>query len=276
MSVELLKEGHILVDLGPMHLKAMVYREGAPFTKGAEIAAEAALYHFTELAKVKNEAKLPITEYETTWQYPAVLRKMIEACRKTNTPTITPMAAVAGAIADFAADAAVQVGATKVLIDNGGDVAIRLARGENTRVGIKSRRDVADFDYVVELDVNSMVGGVATSGLGGRSFSLGIASAAMAASPSGAEADACATLIGNATFIDSPAIARRPAEEIDPDTDIKGNQVVVKVGTLTGAEIKMAIEQGLAEARRLGVIGALVAVKEEVAFFPEGFVKKKS
>lgn len=276
MSILLLKEGHVLVDLGPMHLKVMAYREGAPFTKGARVAAEAAIYHFTELARVKDEAKRPIQTYSSTWQYPAVLRRMIEACRRTKTPRITPMAAVAGAIADFAAEAAVEAGSTKVLVDNGGDVAIRLGQGERTRVGAKSQREVAGFDYVVELEASSAVGGVATSGLGGRSFTLGIASAAMAAAPSAAEADACATLIGNATLIDSPVIERSAAEEHDPDTDIKGYLVVDRVGDLAGAEIKLAIEQGLAEARRLAVLGALVAVKGEVAFFPEGFVKKKS
>jgi uncharacterized protein len=109
------------------------------------------------------------------------------------------------------------------------------------------------------------IGGACTSGLGGRSFTRGIASAATVFADRAAIADAAATAIANATFIDTSAVHRRLAERIDPDTDLKGVEVVTSVGLLSDDEIKMALEQGISRAQRLidrNVIkGACVSVK---------------
>ena len=109
------------------------------------------------------------------------------------------------------------------------------------------------------------IGGVCTSGLGGRSFTRGIASAATVFADRAAIADAAATAVANATFVKTSAVRRWLADAIDPDTDLKGVEVTTAVGILSDREIEMALGQGITRAEDLvnrGLIkGACVAVK---------------
>jgi len=143
---------------------------------------------------------------------------------------LTPMAAVAGTIADEVADFLFEHGMTKVVVDNGGDVAVRADREEPITVGI--RPDVSDHavSYVIGLDPDLHSHGVATSGLGGRSLTRGIASAATVVARTASLADAAATAVANASFLEDEQVWRRPAEELDPYTDIAGLDITVKVG----------------------------------------------
>ncbi|WP_204349766.1 hypothetical protein, partial [Klebsiella pneumoniae] len=77
------------------------------------------------------------------------------------------------------------------------------------------------------------IGGIATSGAQGRSFSLGIADSVTVLARDAASADAAATLIANAVDLDHPAIRRRPARNLDPDSDLGDRLVTVGVGDLT-------------------------------------------
>ena len=101
------------------------------------------------------------------------------------------------------------------------------------------------------------VRGIATSGRGGRSFSLGIADSATVLARTAAAADAAATLIANAVDIDHPAIERRPACELDPDSDLGDLPVTVAVGELLRDAVDQALDRGLAEARRLRRLGLI-------------------
>ena len=103
------------------------------------------------------------------------------------------------------------------------------------------------------------VRGIATSGRHGRSFSLGIADAVTVLARDAPSADAAATLIANAVNVDDPAIVRRPARDLDPDSDLGDLPVVVDVGPLTPAQIAAALDAGVARAeamRRAGLIEA--------------------
>jgi hypothetical protein len=124
--------------------------------------------------------------------------------------------------------------------------------------------------YVISIDAGSGVGGVATSGFGGRSFTKGIASAATILSANASLADAAATVVGNFTNVEDPGIARSRAEAIYPDTDIAGEWVTTRVGTLPIETVEEALQNGLDKARALcarGLIqGALIAVKKRVAW----------
>ena len=131
---------------------------------------------------------------------------------------ITPMAAVAGAVADEMLQAMCAGRALdKAYVNDGGDIAIHLAPGHELRAGIfrrcARRRGAPDR-------TTSPVRGIATSGRGGRSFSLGIADAVTVLAATAAAADAAATLIANAVNVDHPSIERRPARELDPDSDL--------------------------------------------------------
>jgi hypothetical protein len=108
------------------------------------------------------------------------------------------------------------------------------------------------------LVVNGLASfGMATSGFGGRSFTLGIADAATVVSGSGAVADAAATYVGNATNVETWLVARKKAAEIDPDTDIPDEMVTVRVGKLDGELVREALSRGLAAALKLKEAGII-------------------
>ena len=110
---------------------------------------------------------------------------------------------------------------------------------------------------MARLTCDSPVRGIATSGRGGRSFSLGIADSATVLAATAAAADAAATLIANAVNIDHPSIERRPARELDPDSDLLDLPVTVAIGPLPDHVIAEALDRGAAEARRLRLCGLI-------------------
>ena len=158
--------------------------------------------------------ELPILRRPVGDAYPLlqgpVARRMAEAVWPHRAVYITPMAAVAGAVADEMLEAMVR-GRTldKAYVNNGGDIAIHLTPGHELRAGIFA----AALDGVARLTHDRPVRGIATSGCGGRSFSLGIADSATVLAATAAAADAAATLIANAVNADHPSIERRPARD---------------------------------------------------------------
>jgi len=192
-----------------------------------------------------------------------VARRMAEACRPFTSVFLTPMAAVAGAVADELL--AQMLGAARldrVFINNGGDIAVFLAPGQALEVGIAgafSRGNVPVLNGRLRLEAGSGVGGIATSGARGRSFSLGIADAVTVLGRGAAAADAAATLIANAVNVETPAVARRPAVELDPDSDLGEELVTVAVGALTAVEIETALAAGLARAAAYRSQGLIIA-----------------
>lgn len=183
-----------------------------------------------------------------------VARRMAEAVWPHRSIYITPMAAVAGAVADEMLQAMMKdCRLDKAYVNDGGDIAIHLAPRHELSAGIF----VAAFDGKVRLTYDSPVRGIATSGWGGRSFSLGIADSVTVLAATAAAADAAATVIANAVNADHPAIKRRPAHDLDPDSDLLDLPVTVSVGPLPGAVIDAALDRGAAEARRLRLCGLI-------------------
>jgi ApbE superfamily uncharacterized protein (UPF0280 family) len=183
-----------------------------------------------------------------------VARRMAEAVWPHRAVYITPMAAVAGSVADEML-AAMLLGRTldKAYVNNGGDIAFHLNEGQELKAGIF----VDALDGAVRLSHDRPVRGIATSGWGGRSFSRGIVDSVTVLAANAAMADAAATIIANAVDADHPAIERRPARELDPDSDLGELLVTTEVGALPAAIIDQALERGAAEARRLGLSAAL-------------------
>jgi ApbE superfamily uncharacterized protein (UPF0280 family) len=183
----------------------------------------------------------------------AVARRMQCAVAPFAPAFITPMAAVAGAVADeIIAAMAGEPGLVKAHANNGGDVAFHLAAGESVTAAMAGGQ--------VTISAAAPWRGVATSGWRGRSHSLGIADAVTVLATNAAAADAAATLIANAVDLPGhPAITRRPASELAPDSDLGVRPVTVAVGPLTEAETNDALDRGAAEAalmRDRGLIGA--------------------
>ena len=160
---------------------------------------------------------------------------------------ITPMAAVAGAVAEEVLSAMTQSAELdRAYVNNGGDIAVHLAPGCRYRIGMIERPEKLTLFGAVEISADSAVRGIATSGWRGRSFSLGIADAVTVLAASASDADAAATIIGNA--VDLPGhlgIVRVPAREIAPDSDLGDLLVTRGVGMLASRDIDEALERGV-------------------------------
>lgn len=176
-----------------------------------------------------------------------IARAMHQAVLPFAAEIVTPMAAVAGAVADEILRVMVQAGGLhRAYVNNGGDVAFHLAPGQSMTAAIAAGQGAG-----ITLSADNPVRGVATSGWRGRSHSLGIADSVTVLAASAAAADAAATLIANR--VDLPghaAIARRPARDLSPDSDLGGRLVTVGVGPLTPTDIETALERGADFAHR--------------------------
>ena len=269
-TVEVLPNGTVFFDCGPMRMFIQVSEQGKALVELAKEGAKKAREVLEDLALFLPVIKKKAQELDVEGDYPEIVRRMIEATRMMEEPDLTPMAAVAGAASDAVADFVILRGGTKIIIDNGGDIALRLREGEVARVGIKTDIHARHPSYVISIHEAMGVGGVATSGLGGRSFTKGIASAATVLSRTASYSDAAATVIGNFTNVEDLHIKRSLAEHIYPDTDIVGEWVTVEVGELPQEKIEEALKHGLSKAEsicRKGLIkGAFVAVQKEVVW----------
>jgi ApbE superfamily uncharacterized protein (UPF0280 family) len=263
--VQALLDGTFLVDYGPMRMFISVSENGKPLFDLAEEGARLAMRVLEDLATFLPVIRKKSKELEIKGVFPEVVRRMIEAIKKMDELDLTPLAAVAGTAADVVADFIFSRGGTKIIVDNGGDVAIRLREGEVARVGIKTEIDAKQPAYFFTIDSTMGIGGVATSGLGGRSFTKGIASAATVLSDTASFSDAAATVIGNFTNIEDREVSRSLAEKIYPDTDIAGEWITVKVGRLCEEKIEKALTNGLSKANSIyekGLIkGAFIALQ---------------
>lgn len=201
------------------------------------------------LLKAPASAGSPEPEGSTARRMTAAVRLYAADC------FITPMAAVAGAVADevlaaMLAGFAPDNRPRRIHVNNGGDIAIHLDAGADYRIGI-AREDGADLGAFAVL-ADSPTRGIATSGRGGRSLSMGIADSVTVLADSAAAADAAATVIGNAVDLDGhPSVTRRPAFMIKDDSDLGSRLVVTGCGPLHAAEIAQALERGVAAARGL-------------------------
>jgi ApbE superfamily uncharacterized protein (UPF0280 family) len=172
---------------------------------------------------------------------------------------ITPMAAVAGSVAEELLGA--MVGAAQLeraYVNNGGDIALYLADGEQFTVGLMDRPDDHGLMRTMVIRADDPTRGVATSGRHGRSFSLGIADAVTVLARTASQADAAVTIIANAVDLPGhPAIVRCPAQDLQPDSDLGARLVTRDVGELSDVEIEDALEAGADKARQLLAAGLI-------------------
>jgi ApbE superfamily uncharacterized protein (UPF0280 family) len=166
---------------------------------------------------------------------------------------ITPMAAVAGAVAEEILGAMVDAAhLERAYVNNGGDIALHLADGECFTVGLVDRPDRPGLMRTTIINAEDSTRGIATSGRHGRSFSLGIADAVTVLARTAAQADAAATIIANAVDLPGhPAILRCPAHDLQPDSDLGARLVTRNVGALQEFEIASALDAGAHKARVL-------------------------
>lgn len=211
----------------------------------------------TELVAELPELRRPAVRRPRSFMSPTANRMELAVCH--HVPTfITPMAAVAGSVADEIL-AALLVGRIleKAYVNNGGDIAMHLAPGQSMSAAIAGTGH--GFADRIVIHGSDPVRGIATSGWRGRSFSLGIADAATVLARTAADADAAATLIANAVDLPGhPAIVRVPASRLAPDSDLGERLVTRGVGDLSPAEIARALERGRAVAETMRREGKII------------------
>ena len=274
-----------MAEWGPMRLVISSFLGKIPQREMNLRAAETAFDCLEEVARLDKGLRKPWTEIARK-PTETLGGKMLESVRAVGDTRLTPMAAVAGTIADGVADFLFSRGMTKVIVNNGGDIAVRFMAPNRVRVGLRERVDRQEFFHAVSLRVpfekEGAAFGIATSGLGGRSLTCGIASAATIIAKTASLADAAATAVANVSFVKSPGVIRRSAETIDPQTDIPGTMVTVNVKGLDQKTRVKAVSQSLELAERFvekGIIlGAFVVVDGEsgmTRFFEENLVSKE-
>lgn len=191
----------------------------------------------------------------------AVARRMAGAVAPFAAETfITPMAAVAGAVADAVLAAMLAAAALdRAFVNNGGDIALHCGPGHTLAVGLVDRPDRPGLFGRTTIRHRDGIGGIATSGWRGRSFSRGIADSATVLAGTAAAADAAATIVANAVDLPGhPAVRRAPAEAIHPDSDLGPRLVTRDVGPLAAGEIEAALAAGLDRAENLVARGLIL------------------
>jgi ApbE superfamily uncharacterized protein (UPF0280 family) len=195
-----------------------------------------------------------------------VARRMWAACLPFRHGYITPMAAVAGAVAQELIVHYERAGIERAWVNNGGDIAWHLAPGRSLRIGLfadLARLDARqllhgiDVDGRIELSAEQPVRGIATSGWRGRSLSRGIADSVSVLASSAAQADAAATVIANAVDVEDPRIVRRPANQVKDESDLGSIAVTVDVPPLGVDAVNRALHAGRQRAETLRAAGLI-------------------
>jgi len=253
---------------GPIDIVAEAH--GDPYAvAAAHDAAWARFGHvLDELVRELPLLRLPVTD--KLRPRGVVGQRMWDACAAFSPMFITPMAAVAGSVAQELIAFYDRPGIERAWINNGGDIAVHLAPGQSARVGVFA--DIARFDWrdhnnsilttdgQFEVHADEPVRGVATSGWRGRSFSLGIADSVTVLAATAAQADAAATVIANAVDVDDALIQRKPASECKDDSDLGDALVTVDVPPLAPSQVKSALDTGAICAKVLQKGGLVWAV----------------
>lgn len=258
----------VLVECGPMRLVIRAWNGGQPEIKLTRLAAEVSISYLERIARWRSLLSRPTPQIEELPQDKLGLCMVADA-NAIGDDDLTPLAAVAGTIADAVADWLFDRGTTRVIVENGGDIAIRLAVGETTTVGVRPQVNSRQISHVIRLEGSRAAWGVATSGVGGRSLTRGIASAVTVVAANASVADAAATAIGNACFVKDDGVIQLPAESIDPNTDLAGLSVTAEVGILSTEKVLQAIESARRKAALLAhrktILGAFIALQNVFA-----------
>ena len=213
--------------------------------------------------------RLPVQAHQPCPLQGAVARRMWLACSPWAAQHfITPMAAVAGSVAQSLIASYDRPGVARAWVNNGGDIALHLAPGQSARVGLYAdlaRLPVHGWGQDIQLDgalevTHAMpVRGVATSGWRGRSFSFGIADSVTVLAATAAQADAAASMIANAVNVNHPGIVRQPAHSLRDMTDLGDLAVTVDVPRLPANLVQQALQAGWQCARECQAQGWIAA-----------------
>jgi uncharacterized protein len=252
-QIQVLADGRRLhMQDGPIDLIVEAFGESAEIQNAYRAASHRFMTVLDELCE-------ELTTLRQQWRpdltvHGPIAQRIVRAVAPHGRSTfITPMAAVAGAVAEeILASMTRNAQLSKAYVNDGGDIALYLARGEEFSVGMVERPDRPSLFGTLRIQSTDAVRGIATSGWRGRSFSLGIADAVTALARSAADADAAATIIANAVDLPgSEKIGRLRACELAPDSDLGERLVTESVAQLNPEEIHQALDAGASVAAHL-------------------------
>jgi hypothetical protein len=256
------------VEIGPASLVITAEKDGGRFYFERAKVEEGLRSILGEIGNYLPLLKQKAYKVKNVKGLPPTVRNMVEAAKEVDEAGLTPMAAVAGAVSDSLREVLKTDNPDVVMVNNGGDISIFNRRGKTLGIGIGDIATGTPTPYVLRIGgMNEF--GIATSGFGGRSFTLGLADLATVVAPTGAIADAAATFLGNRTNVETDTVTRKRAFDVDPLTDIPEEFVTVSIGEMDRELVMKALKNGLAEADRLKARGiiheALIVMKGEMA-----------
>jgi ApbE superfamily uncharacterized protein (UPF0280 family) len=253
---EFISPGSMFIEVGPASIVVRGEKEGQTFVFDKRELNECLIGILSEVRESLPVLRQKAYKIRKTTYMAEVAKRMVAAAKTVDEATLTPMAAVAGAIADVVKDRLKEKFLDFASVNNGGDISIFNERQKPARIGIGDIERNKPTRYTLTIRGLKEFG-VATSGFGGRSFTLGVADSVTVLAGTGAVADAAATFICNRTNVQSGEIVRRRASEIDPLSDIGSEWVTVKVGDLDADLVKKALQGGLdagEEMKKRGII----------------------
>ncbi len=158
-------------------------------------ALKAVLHYREELEKFIHGFPLFVESFapvEVPDSAPPIVRRMAKASEKAG---VGPMAAVAGAIAEFVGKDLLQY-SPEVVVENGGDIFLKVSKSR--KIAIYAGESPLSNKVALKVEPKQTPLGICTSsGTVGHSFSFGMANAVVVLSKDTCLADAAATAIGN-------------------------------------------------------------------------------
>ena len=235
----------MFLEIGPASLVIIGEKDGRPYEFEREMFVQKVKSILGEIREFLPVLKQKAYKIKNTKHMPVVPRKMVEAVKAIDEASLTPMAAVAGSVADAIKEFLMREGLDLVSVNNGGDISIFNRKGRGLKIDIGDIHTDKSSPFMLNIEQFTDYG-LATSGFGGRSFTLGLADSVTVVAATGAVADAAATFICNCTNTESDEVIRRMASEIDPLTDIPDDNVTIRIGQLNELDIVKSLENGLA------------------------------
>lgn len=258
-QASLLPGNRLHLNHGPIDLVISADGDATDVRRAYQVAAAMFPNILPELVAKLAVLRTPIGEMRPMVLNP-IAHRMVEAVWPYRDAFITPMAAVAGAVAEQVLSVMVEAAPLRrAIVNNGGDIAFHLSEGQSVLAGVVGDLSLPRMDATIEIASGDPVRGIATSGWRGRSQSLGIADSVTVLATTASIADAAATMIANAVDVDDPAIRRLPAQDVRDDSDLGELPVTVAVGLLESRKVGQALENGARRAADLRARGLIEA-----------------
>ncbi|HPB37349.1 MAG TPA: hypothetical protein PK125_04230 [Syntrophorhabdus sp.] len=257
----------MFIEIGPASLVVYGEKKGMPYEFDRSRLEEKIQNILRDIREYLPVLKQKAYKIKNTKHMPDVPRKMVEAVKTIDEMSLTPMAAVAGSVSDALKEHIKGEGLDIISVNNGGDISVFDRYEKGLKVGIGDIHTGRATSYTLDIKGFSDYG-LATSGFGGRSLTLGLADSVTVVAATGAVADAAATFICNNTSIITNQVRRIKASEIDPLTDIPEEYVTVEINQLSEGVINDSLEKGLQLAFKIKIkkyiYDAIIKLKDHI------------